>query len=93
MHTPIAIEYTTSTVVQAFDSGENLLLDPICIESKFLAICNTPRQNEGPMKSYASNRPGTNLACFLAVFGMVLTGGGAIAQLVIDYPRDVELLS
>jgi hypothetical protein len=40
------------------------------------------------MKSYASNRPGTNLACFLAVFGMVLTGGSAIAQLVIDYPRD-----
>ena len=40
------------------------------------------------MKSYASNRPGTNLACFLAVFGMVLTDGSAIAQLVIDYPRD-----
>jgi hypothetical protein len=42
------------------------------------------------MRSYASNRPGANLACFLAVFGMVLTGGSAIAQLVIDYPRDAE---
>ena len=28
------------------------------------------------------------MACLLAVFGMVLTGGNAIAQLVIDYPRD-----
>jgi hypothetical protein len=42
------------------------------------------------MRSYASNRPGANLACFLAVFGMVLTGGSAIAQLVIDYLRDAE---
>lgn len=37
------------------------------------------------MRSYASNRPGANLACFLAVFGMVLSSGSAIAQLVIDY--------
>ena len=42
------------------------------------------------MRSYASNRPGANLACSLAVFGMVLTGGSTIAQLVIDYPRDGE---
>jgi hypothetical protein len=40
------------------------------------------------MESYGSNRPGINLACFLAVFGIVVTGGSAIAQLVIDYPRD-----
>ena len=40
------------------------------------------------MKSYASNRPGASLACFLVVFGIVLISGSAIAQLVIDYPRD-----
>jgi hypothetical protein len=40
------------------------------------------------MKSYGSNRPGINLACFLAVFGIVVTSGSAIAQLVIDYLRD-----
>jgi hypothetical protein len=33
-------------------------------------------------------RPRASLACFLAVFGMVLTKGSAMAQLVIDYPRD-----
>jgi hypothetical protein len=42
MHMIIAIKYATSALGQALDSGvENLLLDRICIESKFLAICNT----------------------------------------------------
>jgi hypothetical protein len=39
------------------------------------------------MKSYTSHRPGTNLACILLALGTVLAGS-AIAQLVIDYPRD-----
>jgi len=45
------------------------------------------------MKSYRSNPLRANLAWFLLAFGVGLNGGSAIAQLVIDYPRDVELLS
>lgn len=61
---------------------------PICIESKFLGNCDISDEMRVAMKSYASDRLGATLASFLVVFGMVLTGGSAIAQLVIDYPRD-----
>jgi hypothetical protein len=39
------------------------------------------------MKRYTS-RPGASLTCSLVAFGVVLMAGSAVAQIVIDYPRD-----
>ncbi len=69
-----------STVVQAFNSRVgNFLLDPICIESKFLAICDIS-ENEGPMKSYRSNRLRANLVWFLRAAYQAFNASGNLVS-------------
>ena len=66
-------KYPVPTIVQAFTSRLHLILGPICIESKFLAICK------------ASENEGVGLVLVASMWGRMRWN--AVVQLSIGYPR------